>query len=238
MATKEEIRPSEIKGDGDQADNLFLFSDLAEGGKAAGLDANDVGALRAVADWTRRFIIQPNPELGRSGPICPFTPVALEYDALWLALEHTRGPTMPEMVRCIEAYSRRLLANAPADGDIAEYKAIVVIFADLPASEAKAFFEALLPPIALPLYETDALVIGPFYEGNEGTAIYNPQFRPFTSPVPALLMRRAVVSDWKFFLNNPEWFDVWARMHGQTATHALAAELRRFPWNAREATLL
>jgi len=76
-------------------------------------------------------------------------------------------------------------------------------------------------------------VIGPFYAGNDGTAIYNPQFRPFTSPVPSLLMRRAVVSDWKFFLNNHDWFAVWARRHGEAATHAFAAELRRFPWNAR-----
>jgi hypothetical protein len=77
-------------------------------------------------------------------------------------------------------------------------------------------------------------VIGPFYEGNDGTAIYNPNFRPFTAPVPSLLMRRAVVSDWKFFLNNPEWYAVWKRTHGAEGTDALAAELRRFSWNARD----
>ena len=49
--------------------------------------------------------------------------------------------------------------------------------------------------------------MGPFYEGNEGTAIYNPSFRPFTSPVPFLLMRHAVISDWKFFLDNEDWLN-------------------------------
>jgi hypothetical protein len=177
--------------------------------------------------------VQPNRELGRSGPICPFTPVAIEHDALWLALEHTDGQSAPEMIERIKGYKRRLMANAPREGEIAEYKAVVVVFADLPASRAKSFFEALLPPIGLRFYEEDGLVIGPFYEGNEGRAIYNPQFRPFTSPVPSLLMRRAVVSDWKFFLNNPEWFPVWTRKLGEAGTNALAAELRRLPWNAR-----
>ena len=45
--------------------------------------------------------------------------------------------------------------------------------------------------IAVPSYADDGLVMGPFYEGNDGTALYNPNFRPFTSPVPFLLMRRS-----------------------------------------------
>jgi hypothetical protein len=75
--------------------------------------------------------------------------------------------------------------------------------------------------------------MGPFYEGNDGTAIYNPNFRPFTSPAPFLLMRRAVISDWKFFLNNEDWLKLWARRYGESAVEALADELRRLPWQAR-----
>ena len=72
---------------------------------------------------------------------------------------------------------------------------------------------------------------------DDGTAIYNPNFRPFTSPVPFLLMRRAVISDWKFFLNNEEWLRLWARRYGEAAVEALADELRRLPWrdNSQEA---
>jgi len=153
MATKELVRPGDRTELRKRGDNLFLFSELAEGRWSTSLERGDLGALRAVADWTRAFIIRPNPELGRSGPICPFTPVAIEHDALWLALEHVRGSSMPEMIERIKGYNRRLLANEPVAGEIAEYKAIIVVFADLPASEAKAFFEALLPPIGLQFYE-------------------------------------------------------------------------------------
>jgi len=111
--------------------------------------------------------------------------------------------------------------------------ALAIVFTDLPAAQAKDFFGGLLQLIGVPSYMDDGLVMGPFYEGNDGTAIYNPNFRPFTPPVPFLLIRRAVISDWKFFLNNEEWLRHWARRYGEAAVEALADELRRFPWRAR-----
>jgi hypothetical protein len=77
------------------------------------------------------------------------------------------------------------------------------------------------------------LVLGAFYERNEGAAIYNPGFRPFRAPVPFLLIRQAVVSDWKFFLDNEEWLNLWARRFQESAVHALADELRALPWRAK-----
>jgi hypothetical protein len=46
-------------------------------------------------------------------------------------------------------------------------------------------------------------------------------------------MRRAVISDWKFFLNNEDWLRLWARRYGESAVEAFSDELRRFPWQAR-----
>jgi hypothetical protein len=103
----------------------------------------------------------------------------------------------------------------------------------LPASQAKDFFSGVLQQIGIPSYVDDGLVMGPFYEGNDATAIYNPTFRPFTSPVPFLLMRLAVISDWKFFLNNGDRLRLWAHRYGESAVEALANELRSLPWRAR-----
>ena len=74
--------------------------------------------------------------------------------------------------------------------------------------------------------------MGGFYEGNEGTAIYNASFHPFRSPVPFLLVRQAVVSDWKFFLDNEDQLNMWARRYADSGAWALAEELRRLPWRA------
>jgi hypothetical protein len=213
--------------------NLFLLDDLDDAGRMRDLAESDRGALRAVADWTRSFVVRPHPELGRAGPVCPFTPVALDHDALWLAAGRSAGASPPDLVALIEGYKRRLLAAEPVAGSYAGYKSIMIVFADLPAARAGDFFNAPLQQVAIRSYVDDGLVMGAFYEGSEGTAIYNPGFRPFRSPVPLLLMRRAVVGDWKFFLNNEEWLGLWARRYGESGTMALAEALRGLPWNAR-----
>jgi len=97
-----------------------------------------------------------------------------------------------DVIQLIDGYKRLLLAAKPVDGDDANYKSIIVVFTDLPAAQAKDFFGGILEQIGVASYVDDGLVMGPFYEGNDGTALYNPNFRPFTSPVPFLLMRRAV----------------------------------------------
>ena len=231
MTTKDDVRPSIREA---LTNNLFLFEDVANGGGTSSLAASDRDALRRVADWTKTFVTQPNKELGRAGPVCPFVPVALEHKALWLAPERSAGRSTSELVQLIQGYERQLLAAQPLDGVGGDHKSIVVVFADLAAANAKAFFEGALQQIGVSSYADHGLVMGPFYEGNDGTAIYNANFRPFTSAVPFLLMRRAVVSDWKFFLNNQDLFKLWARRYGEAGTHALADELRRLPWNARQ----
>ena len=47
-------------------------------------------------------------------------------------------------------------------------------------------------------------------------------------------MRRAVLSDWKFFLENEEWLSFWARRFGEAAVRALAEVLRRTNWRQLE----
>jgi len=216
-----------------QTTNLFLLENLEDASRTKDLAESDRNALRAVADWIKTFVVSPHKDLGRAGPVCPFVPVAWEHKTLWLAAERSAGRNAPDVIQLIDSYKQLLLAAKPVEGDDANYKSIVVVFTDLPAAQAKDFFGGLLQLIGVPSYVDDGLVMGPFYEGNDGTAIYNPNFRPFTSPTPFLLMRRAVISDWKFFLNNEEWLRLWARRYGEAAVEALADELRRFPWRAR-----
>src|SRR5262249_51418360 len=145
-------------------------------------------------------------------------------------VERSAGRSLPDVVRLIELYKRWLLASVPVGGEDAVHKCIVVIFPDLPAARAKNFFGDVMAQIGVPSYVDDGLVMGPFFAGNDGTALYNPNFRPFTSPAPLLLMRRGVASDWKFFLDSDEGLARWAHRHGERGALAVARELRRLPW--------
>jgi hypothetical protein len=212
--------------------NLFLLEDLEDVGKTSELAESDLDALHAVADWIKTFVVRPHKDLGRAGPVCPFVPEALERKILWLAPEQIADLEVPAVVELINGYQRLFLDAQPTDGDDANYKVIVVVFTDLSADRAQGVFDDVLQHLAVPSYVEDGIVFGPFYEGHEGTAIYNSSFRPFRSPVPFLFVRHGVISDWKFFLDNEDWLNLWARHFGESAVHALAEELRPLPWRA------
>jgi hypothetical protein len=210
--------------------NLFLLEELDDASRTRELARSDLDALRAVAGWIETFVAKPHKDLGRAGPVCPFTPGALERDTLWLAPEHVADRSAPDVSELVREYQRQFQEARPTDGEETIYKAFVVVFPDLSPDRAKGLLADVIEQLAVSSYAKDGLVMGPFYEGNEGTAIYNASFHPFTSPVPCLLVRQAVVSDWKFYLDNPAFFELWAGRYGESGTRALADELRRLPW--------
>jgi hypothetical protein len=213
-----------------QTTNLFLLEDLEDVGRTSKLAERDLDALHAVAEWIKTYVVQPHKDLGRGGTVCPFVPGSLERKSLWLAPEQIADRDGPEVVELMSGYRRLLLDTRPADGDDAIYNVIVVVFPDLAADRAQGVFDDVLEQLAVPSYAEDGILFGPYYEGNEATAIYNSSFRPFQSPVPFLFVRHGVTGDWKFFLDDEEWLNLWARRYGESAVQALAEELRHLPW--------
>jgi len=214
-----------------QTAHRYLLEDLDDASQTRPLPNRDLAALRTVADWITRFVTKPHTDLGREGPVCPFVPEALQRKTLWLASEHIAGRSVADVVQLINGYTTQLLQQ-PFYGEGVNDHAIVVVFTDLSADRAKGLFDDVLEHLAVPSYVEDGLVMGGFYESNEATAIYNRSFRPFTPSVPFLLMRHAVISDWKFFLDHDDWLNRWAHRYGESGVRALAEELRRLPWRA------
>jgi hypothetical protein len=214
------------------ATNLFLLEDLEDTGRTSKLTESDLAALRSVADWIKTFVAKPHDDLGRAGPVCPFVPAGLEHKTLWLAPEEIADRSAADVVELVNGYRDLFLDTQPIDGDGAISKVIVIVFTDLSSERAKCVFDDVLQQLAIPSYADAGLLFGPFYEGHEGSAIYNPNFRPFQSPVPFLFVRNGVISDWKFFLESEELLTLWARRFGDPTVHTLAEELRRLPWRA------
>jgi hypothetical protein len=213
--------------------NLFLVEDLEDVSRTSELPQSDLDALQTVADWINSFIVRPHKDLNRAGPVCPFVPESLDRRTLWLAPEHVGDRSVPEVVELVRGY-QRLFLDAQPTGDDAIYKAIVVVFTDLPPDRAGDLFDHVLQDLAVPSYVADGFVMGGSFEGNEAGAIYNPSFLPFTSPVPFFLIRQAVTSDWKFFLDDDSWLKLWAQRHGGSGAEALARELRPLPRRAQD----
>jgi uncharacterized protein DUF6875 len=213
-----------------QTTNLFLLEDLEDVSKTSELAESDLDALRSIADWIKSYVVEPHKELiGRAGTVCPFLPGSLERKTLWLAPEYVADGGATQVVELMDGYKRRLLEAEPTDGDV-NYNVIAVVFTDLPADRAQGVFADVLRQLAVPSYAEDGVLFGPYYEGNEATAIYNASFRPFESPVPFLFVRHGVVDDWKFFLDDETWLKLWAQCYGASGAEVLAEEIRRLPW--------
>jgi hypothetical protein len=216
-----------------QTTNLFLLEDLEDVSRTSGLAEGDLVALRSIADWIKSYVVKPHQDLiGRDGLVCPFVPGSLERKTLWLAPEHIADGGTPEVVDLMDGYKRRLLEAEPTDRDV-NYNVIAVVFTDLPADRAQGVFADVFQKLAVPSYVEDGVLFGPYYEGNEATAIYNSRFRPFESPVPFLFVRHGVVGDWKFFLDDEAWLKLWAQRYGASGAEALAEEVRRLPWRTQ-----
>ncbi len=218
-----------------QTTNLYLLEELEDVSRTKQLAESDREALQAVADWIKTFVVKPHKHLGRAGTVCPFVPGSLERKTLWLAPERIADWDVPEVVELMRGYKKLLLDIRPTDGDDLVYNVIVVVFSDLPADRAQSVFDDVLRDLAVRSYVEDGILFGPYYEGNEGTALYNSSFRPFQSPVPFLFVRHGVTGDWKFFLDDEEWLNLWAHRYGESGAQALAEELRRTNWRLIEA---
>jgi len=217
-----------------QTTELLLIDDLEDLGRTSGLGERDLAALRAVADWITSFVTRLHAELGRDGPVCPFVPGSLERRTLWLIPEQVGDSGVREVVDLMDGYRRLFLDTEPTAGEDVTYKVYVVVFTDLSAERAQGLFDGVLEQLALPSYADDGVIFGPFYEGNQGTALYNAAFRPFQSPVPFLFVRHTVVTDWKFFVDDDRWLSLWVDRFGESGARALGEELRKLPWRDRQ----
>jgi len=215
--------------------NLFLLQALDDLGKTRSVADSDLRALHSVADWIKTFVARPNKDLGRAGPVCPFVPGACERKTLWIAPERIANQSVAGIVDLVNGYKRLLLRAQPVEGEDTSFKAIVVVFTDLSADRAKEHMgDVQIQHLKTLSYVEDGVVLGEFHERNEGSAIRNGSFQPFKSPVPFLLLRHAVISDWMFFLDNEDWLGFWARRFGEFAVRTLAEELRRTNWRQLE----
>ena len=151
-----------------QITNLFLLENLEDASRTRELAESDRKALRAVADWIKTFVVRPHRDLGRAGPVCPFVPPALEHKTLWLAAERSAGRSAPDIVKLIDGYKRLLLAAQPVDGDDASNKSVFVVFTDLPAAQAKDFFDGVLQQIGVRSYVDDGLGWDPSTRATKG----------------------------------------------------------------------
>jgi len=88
------------------------------------LSVADVGHAAALLDWLKDYISVPHPEIGRSGPVCPFVPLSLRSDQVRIVLHDELDGIDPGAIRALVlAYLAEFNATAPASANVRRQRA-------------------------------------------------------------------------------------------------------------------
>ncbi|MBI5950737.1 MAG: hypothetical protein HY865_03690 [Chloroflexi bacterium] len=166
-----------------------------------------------IFEWTKDYISQPHPDLGRSGSICPFVPPSLAKDTFYLALQYEiDGSCADTLKQVILQYSDVFLDYPPTDEKNYIYKAIVVAFPNIP-DEQSTVLDVVHREVK-DAFVRKGMMIGQFHRNCPEPAARNPFFKISTSPIPLVAMRYMSIHDILFLNECGEWFSEYQKRFG------------------------
>ncbi|MFF5211827.1 DUF6875 domain-containing protein [Streptosporangium sp. NPDC000396] len=185
------------------------------------------GALRTVADWAGNYLARPHPELGRTGPVCPFVPAALRHETFYLAVQPGLRPDRAQVETAMAFYRDWFAELEPRNGPRAQFKTILVLFPDVATSDAPEVIDVTQARLKAS-FVAGGLMIGQFHPlpPAEG-GLWNPDFRPLRSPVPLLAIRHLVPTDLPFLVGERRFLESYARRFGDALPERQRSELAR-----------
>lgn len=151
-----------------------------------------------IQDWIKEFLGNPHPKLGRPGIVCPFVPRALRMDTIKSVVIRTEGLEESQVVDLVKSYRTQFLMMEPRQGDLAIYKAFLLIFPDISGMPERTALVDRIQQQLKPFFVEEGLMIGEFHEHNESPGLHNPDFRPLRSPIPMLAIRFMTEPDLPF----------------------------------------
>ena len=194
--------------------------------------------LGVVETWVREYLGRPHPELGRKGPVCPFSVPALNSGALWIASDEKVDGTSLWRLRwavlgAAAAFERRAWQNPTPD-----LTALVLVFRRLPA-ERYALLDRAHAQLKTALMARDVMVSS-LHPASTAPALGNPAFPALRAPFPAFAFRIMDVRDIVFVGHNELAFARYRSRFGQRFEKGLVTDdfghltawreaLKRFP---------
>jgi hypothetical protein len=157
-------------------------------------------AVRTLVAWMTDHLMRPHPALGRSGAVCPFVENAVAQRTLRAALvaDHTVAG-MNAVVADAFDVARTLDVAGPAR------HALVTVFPGLTAYGSIDFVHARHKT----RFVEHGLMLGQFYPGCAQPGLWSAEFRPLDAPLPMLVVRHMVSSDYPFLIGRREWLHAY-----------------------------
>lgn len=159
--------------------------------------------LQIVFQWVKGYLSKPHKDLGREGPVCPFTPPTIKVGKLWVAVSPVEAVDF-ESVSAVSLEAKAFFLEAPDEpGEQYVLKAVIVAFPQLENLAGYQLIEGVQRALK-PQFVEKGLMFGQFYKGCPEPGLINPAFHPLTSPIPLLAVRYMVKADEVFLRKTPE----------------------------------
>jgi hypothetical protein len=163
--------------------------------------------LTEVLRWSQDFLVSPHPDLGRGGPVCPFTQPSLRRGLFYIAVPRDPRADLSETVARLRTWHERL--STGLDEEERELLALLIVLPGLDYTDSTEL--DLLQRKAKDDFVANGLMIGQFHPVCDEPGLWNPSFRPLRAPVPLLAVRRMLVFDLLFLVEDLGHADSYLR---------------------------
>lgn len=160
----------------------------------------DLPCLIEIAEWVKKFLARPHPDLGRPGPVCPFVPQALKSNSIRLAAIRAKNLESSQVEEIVMGYLDTFQELEPREREAGLNKVILLVFPDVHIDDTDKLIDGVQQKLK-PLFVEQGLMLGEFHNRTESPGLHNPNFRPLRSPIPLLAIRFMVESDLPFLVN-------------------------------------
>lgn len=161
-----------------------------------------------VIDWFADTLMRHDPAQGRPGPVCPFVKPAAAQHSLWIA----ESDDTVEITRAIDdAFD--LYRTLDHSG------AVLTVF---PGLDDTARIDAAHAARKSDIVGAGAM-LGQFYPGCPVAGLWSRDYRPLHAPLPMLVIRPMMNTDFPFLVGRPEWLSAYFDRHAPGLPRKLRA---------------
>jgi hypothetical protein len=161
-----------------------------------------------LRQWTREHLCRPHPDLGRAGPVCPYTGRAVAHQYLWVAFIEGRHIDTQRITAIVDDMNDLFPTLPPQHDPDAKLKAFLAVFPDL--TEYTNIDTVQLEQKTR--FVDKGLMIGQFYPGCTAPGLHNPAFPALDAPLPMLAIRHMAPTDFPFLNTRHEWIDTYLKI--------------------------
>lgn len=156
--------------------------------------------LSTLVSWVSSYPVSAHDQLGRAGPVCPFTERARRLDTLRFSI-CPAGPGEEEQVFALIRRGFKDLNEIPAAPNLKDLRAVIVGF---PNCDSHDGIEMLRRVDQRHKYYSLVRMrtIGFMHPLSTAGGIWNPTFKPMLAPMPVMIIRCVVEQDAPFIAHH------------------------------------